>query len=262
MHRRKSMVKPTTNRVFQTEKFEEAIAGLFTDSPVVTSRRVADRVGCSRERARQFLFSQFQSGILERQQVGGGAIVYYPADLEQEMNYSSESRIAPAQSKTDQVEQVVKERTMFFPSRREIAVDHPREETQNILAQTGHLVDSNEQSYLYKISQADVWNAPYEDFNGLRDTLKSVVEEESWSGSFEARIQDDWSRAHQFRLATETNPNERDYSVLQADDAQESEDVAKRKIEYNEHYTEFLSDTKLRIRGGSEAAVKETLYDD
>jgi DNA excision repair protein ERCC-3 len=254
------MPKHTDNRVFQAEEFEEAITDLLAVSPVVTSRRVADRVRCSRERARQFLLSQFQDGVLERQQVGGGAIIYYPSDLERDAVYSPEGSIAPTQSTEVDEEQTPKERVLFFPSRREIAVDRPQEDTRSVLSQAGHLVDSTEQSYLYKVSEADVWNAPYEEFNELREALKSVVGERDWDDGFETRIRVDWTRAHQFRLATKENPTGRDYTVLQADDESVFEDVAKRKLEHNEHYTEFLSNTELRIRRGSEAAVKETLY--
>jgi DNA excision repair protein ERCC-3 len=254
------MPKHTDNRVFQAEEFEEAITDLLAVSPVVTSRRVADRVRCSRERARQFLLGQFQEGILERQQVGGGAIIYYPADLEQDAVYSLEDGVASGQSRGVGEEQNLKERILFFPSRREIAVDRPQEGTQSVLSQTGHLVDSTKQSYLYKVSEADVWNAPYEEFDELREALKSVVGKGDWNDGFETRIHDDWNRAHQFRLITETNPTGQDYSVLEANDVQAFEDVAKRKLGHNEHYTEFLSDARLRVRRGGEAAVKETLY--
>lgn len=174
------MPKHTDNHVFQTEEFEEAITDLLAVSPVVTSRRVADRVRCSRERARQFLLSQFQNGVLERQQVGGGAIIYYPPKLEQDAVYSPKGSIVPAQSRGVDEEQSLKERALFFPNQREIAVDRPQEDTRSILSQAGHLVDSTEQSYLYKISEADVWNAPYEEFNdgeNHMDEIADLIEE-------------------------------------------------------------------------------------
>lgn len=250
----------TVHHGFKREEFEEAVKGLLSDSPVVTSRMVADRVRCSRERARQYLFNQFKQGVFERQQVGGGAIVYYPVGVEQEAAPPHEKQIAPAQYRNTDRKRETEERILFFPSRREIAVDHPRKETQSVLSQTGHLVDSTAQSYLYKISEEDVWNAPYETFEALRDALKSVVGDDQWDGGFETRLHDDWDRAHQFRLHTETTPEGRQYTVLQAEDSETFEDVAKRKLEHNTHYTEFLSDTSLRVRSGGEASVKERLY--
>jgi DNA excision repair protein ERCC-3 len=153
------------------------------------------------------------------------------------------------------------ERVMFFPSRREIVVDEPQEKTRGILSKSAHLVDSTGESYLYKISPEDVWNTPYNSFTELRDDLKSVVGKE-WNGGFESRIEDDWERAHQFRLRTETKDSGKEFSVLKAEDEKVFENVAKRKLEYNRHYTEFLSGTEMRIKDGGEAEVKEKLYDE
>jgi DNA excision repair protein ERCC-3 len=153
------------------------------------------------------------------------------------------------------------ERIMFFPSRREIVVDQPQETTRSILSKSAHLVDSTGESYLYKISPEDIWNTPYKSFQLLRDDLKSVVGSE-WNGGFESRIRDDWDRAHQFRLCTEYTDSGNQFTVLKAENQDAFENVAKRKLEYNRHYTEFLSDTEMRIKAGGEAAVKETLYDE
>jgi len=153
------------------------------------------------------------------------------------------------------------ERVMFFPSRREIVVDQPTENTQGVLSKSAHLVDSTGESYLYKISPEDIWNTPYETFQQLRNDLKSIVGKE-WNGGFESRIQDDWDRAHQFRLRSHTTDSGNKFSVLKAKDQDVFENVAKRKLEYNRHYTEFLSDTEMRIKSGGEAEVKETLYDE
>lgn len=258
------MTKPTSNQEFELEEFEEAVAGLLSDSPVVTSRWVADRVGCSRERARQYLLNQFQNGKLERRQVGGGAIIYYPAGLGNK-NYHPELVVSTQTESHEDGEssQVDKqERILFFPSRREIAVDKPTNEAKRILSQVAHLVDSSGSSYLYKVSEADVWNAPYNTFDEFRDDIKSIIGSNKWDNGFETRIRDDWSRAHQFRLRTEIDQNGKQYTVLHSKDKQVFEDVAKRKLEHNKHYTEFLSDTDMRIRNGGEAEVKEKLYEE
>lgn len=262
------MSEPKPTRGFQPDDFEEAIGGLLEESPVVTSRWVADRVKCSRERARQYLIEQFNQGVLERRQVGGGAIIYYPAELEEMVARLSEE-IVLAQTTADKdiastqpkEVQSLDERVLFFPSRREIAVDHPDEDTRSVLSQAAHLVDSTGESYLYKVGEEDVWNAPYDDFETLKTDLQSVVGDD-WDGGFESRIKDDWSRAHQFELRTEFDESGRPYSVLHADDADVFENVAKRKLEHNEHYTKFLSNRDLRVRNGGEADVKERLYEE
>lgn len=261
------MSEPKPSRGFQSDDFETAVDGLLSDSPVVTSRWVADRVGCSRERARQYLVEQFNQGILERRQVGGGAIIYYPAELE-EMVAKLSDEIVQAQTTVEDVastqsdeDRPLDERVLFFPSRREIAIDNPDEDTRSVLSQAAHLVDSTGESYLYKVSEEDVWNAPYDDFETLKTDLQSVAGDD-WDGGFESRIKDDWSRAHQFELRTEFDDSGHRYSVLHADDANVFENVAKRKLEHNQHYTKFLSDRDLRVRNGGEADVKERLYEE
>jgi DNA excision repair protein ERCC-3 len=211
---------------------------------------------------------QFQRGAFERRQVGGGAIIYYPAELEKIVAQISDEIVLAQTTVENEVastqtmqETGSEERVLFFPSRREIAVDQPEKDTRNILSQTAHLVDSTGESYLYKVSEGDVWNAPYDEFEDLKNDLKSVVGD-SWDGGFESRIEDDWSRAHQFKLRTETTEDGQDYSVLQTDDADVFENVARRKLEHNTHYTEFLSDKELRVRRGGEADVKERLYEE
>lgn len=152
------------------------------------------------------------------------------------------------------------ERLMFFPSRREIAVDSPTDNTKSIMSQTAHIVDSTDNGYLYKIDKQDVWNAPYDEFEELKSDLVSVVGDK-WDGGFESRIKDDWERANTFTLRTSESGTS-SFSVLEAEDEQVFENVAKRKLEYNSHYVEFISDTEMRIKQGAEADVKETLYDE
>lgn len=59
-------------------EYAAAFEKVLQDSPVVTSRDLADRLDCSRETARAWLVSRFEEGLLDRRQVGGGAKVYYP----------------------------------------------------------------------------------------------------------------------------------------------------------------------------------------
>lgn len=151
------------------------------------------------------------------------------------------------------------ETVMFFPSRREIVVDSPAKDTKRVMSQASHLVDSTSTGYMYKVDAEDVWNSPYNSFESLKEDLKSVVD--SWDGGFESRIRDDWERANQFRLKTKTE-NGNSFSVLKAEDPSVFENVAKRKLEYNDHYVEFLSDTELRVKKGAEGSVKEVLYEE
>lgn len=194
-------------------------------------------------------------------------MVYFPMEMQRVASQFSEEIVSrqptnekdTSPAKTDN--NSLDERVLFFPSRREIAVDHPTKNTRSILSQTAHLVDSTANSYLYKVSKEDIWSTPYNEFNVLRNDLQEVFGDK-WDKGFESRIKNDWTRAHQFQLRTETDENGHKYTVLQADNAGVFEDVAKRKLKHNKHYTEFLSDTDLRVRNEAEADVKERLYEE
>jgi len=259
---------PSPERGYPREQFDEVVKDILDVAPIVTSRWVADRVNCSGERARQYLMGRFREGELKRRQVGGGAVVYYPPEFERGLPLSPEDKFASTQTDieqeiaSEQNTQKEGERVLFFPSRREVAVDVPTEETRRVLSQAAHLVDSTGDSYLYKISRQDVWNAPYGEFEELTNALQSVIGENNWGGGFESRLRDDWERAHQFKLLTETASEGRQFTVLEAESPGVFENVAKRKLEHNEHYTKFLSDTRLRVRNGGEAGIKERLYEE
>lgn len=256
------------NLQFPLEDIETAIQTLLDQQPFVTTKDVADQVGCTRETARVKLNSLHQDGSLQKQQVGGRAKVWYPTEgrrvkpgqipgeessgTKQNSENVSEEK---AQSASDGRNP---ERVLFFPSRREIVVDSPNEETQGLLSQLAHLVDSTGDGFLYKIDEADVWNAPYDTIEGMIADLKGIIGEEIWDGGFESRIRDDWERAHQFTLRT----TEAGTTVLEAKSSEVFENVAKRKLEYGDHYTKFLSETELRVTNGGEAGVKETLYEE
>jgi DNA excision repair protein ERCC-3 len=244
-----------TDPQFPIDKIYETVCELHETQPFVTSGDVADAVGSVRETARIKLNQLVEEGKLNSRKVGGRAKVWYAPQITGRISVP-ESSSATSQS-AEPSETDSSERIMFFPSRREIAVDAPSDETQSTLAQTAHLVDSTGEGYLYKIDEADVWNAPYDSFEALRDDLRAVVGADNWDGGFESRLRDDWERAHQFRLRT----HDQGYSVLEAVDADVFENVAKRHLEYGDHYTEYLSDTELRVTKGGEAGVKETLYD-
>lgn len=57
---------------------EEVIAVLRdSDSPVVTAKEVGEQLGCTGEAARQKLLALRDQGIVERRQVGAGAVVWW-----------------------------------------------------------------------------------------------------------------------------------------------------------------------------------------
>lgn len=53
------------------------------DSPVVTSRDIADRLDCTAEAARQKLVQLTEQGRVDRRKVGGRAVVWWLTESEQ-----------------------------------------------------------------------------------------------------------------------------------------------------------------------------------
>ncbi|MEZ3143857.1 DEAD/DEAH box helicase family protein [Halobaculum sp. MBLA0143] len=242
------------------EDFQRALGELLPVVPVVSPSYLAEGVGCTQAEARAWLHGQWSEGELHRRKIGGSTFVYYPSE---ENTGSTEQPASEAESsKSVEEDTDAGERVLFFPGRREIAVDQPTDDTRESLSGVAHLVDSAADSYLYKIGSGDVWTAAVDSFDELRETLRGVVGDEKWDGGFESRIEDDWRRAHQFELQTETDDAGREFTVLEAEDPETVENVVKRKLEHNEHYTEFLSETEVRLRRGATAAVKEQLYEE
>lgn len=269
----------TDNTQFPIDSVEQAIRDIQERQPFVTTTDIAEEVGCTRETARNKLTDLTDQGLLTSRQVGARAKVWFApqwVSLNVDESSTNQSQDSPGNtsagsseldsrgpadnSETTSTNETASsaERILFFPSRREIVVDSPTDKSQQILARTAHLIDSTGDGYLYKIDETDVWNAPYDSFNDLRQDLIELIGEDRWDGGFESRIHDDWKRAHQFYLRTHSDG----YTVLEARDADVFENVAKRKLEYGDHYTEFLSDTELRVTTDSEASVKERLYDE
>jgi len=241
-------------------EFERAFQELLPEVPVVSSSYLAEGVGCTAAQARQWLYRQWNESSLNRRKIGGSTFVYFPSDNERESPEEALSETADRSVDTSKRED--SERVLFFPGRREIAVDNPSDETRERLSRIAHVVDSTDDSYLYKISSGDVWTAAVDSFGELRTELKQVVGEERWDTGFESRIEDDWRRAHEFTLRTETDDSGREFTVLEATDAETVQNVVRRKLEHNDHYTEFLSDTEARLRHGATAEVKERLYEE
>lgn len=53
------------------------------DSPVVTTRDIADTLGCTTEAARQKLVTLTEQGRVDRRKVGGRAVVWWLTEAEQ-----------------------------------------------------------------------------------------------------------------------------------------------------------------------------------
>ncbi|QLK26373.1 DEAD/DEAH box helicase [Natrinema zhouii] len=262
-----------SNRIqFTIDEVKDAVEEIHEVRPFVTTKAISKIIGCSRETARVKLTQLVSQGVLKSQRVGGRAKVWYSPQWVSSQQYDSASSKkavvenargesnrggTPQNSRHHVLESKEDERVFFFPSRREVVVGSPTDRSQQILAQTSHLVDSTGKGYLYKIDETDIWNAPYDSFSDLRDDLIRLIGEEQWDGGFESRVEDDWDRAHQFRLRTHQDG----YSVLQAKDVDVFENVAKRKLEYGSHYSEFLSEIEMRVTNGEESSIKETLYD-
>lgn len=261
------------NKQYSLRKIMDSVEELHDQHPFVTTSDVAGVVGCSRETARKKLSELADDGVLKSQKIGARAKVWYdprfvthrpdPASKEIRTEGGA-AKIEPTETTpqdsgcgTSQTINEEDERVLFFPSRREVVIDSPTDRSQRTLAQTAHLIDSTGDGYLYKIGQVDIWNAPYDSFEELRRDLLELIGDDKWDGGFESRIKDDWDRANQFRLFTHPDG----YVVLEAKNPDVFENVAKRKLEYGDHYSQFISDTQLRVTNGSAATVKEELYD-
>ena len=202
--------------------------------PVVTASEVGRVADCSQAAATEALESLVEAGRVERFDVERDPVVWFPAEYR---------------------ETAARERISVFPKRREILADKPTQFTRARLSQFAQLIDTNrEGAYIYRVAEADVWNAPYETYDELLRTIRSAL-----GGRYEtleAWVEDQWERAHKFRLVT----HEDGYVVLEAKSADLLGNVAE----------QHLDDGVLRARIGDETAwvaadrtaeLKRTLYE-
>lgn len=141
-----------------------------------------------------------------------------------------------------------------FPGRDEIVVVNRTDSVKHILSRTAHIVDSHEESHLYKISKEDVWNAPHDTLGDYLSDVREIIGD--IPHGMEQRIRTYWENSHKFILRTHPDG----FNVLTGD-ANDIETIAKRKLDHNTHYTSFVSDEEMRITSGAAAGVKQTLYD-
>ncbi|WP_224449608.1 DEAD/DEAH box helicase [Haloprofundus salilacus] len=231
-----------------TEESEETEEPVTLDSfydalqaegrPLVTAQQVARRLGISQAAAADALDALADAGTVQRVEVESDPVVWYP---------------------TQWGEVAARERVILFPERREIVVDRPEQYTRAQLSQFAHLVDTtggdaDERGYLYTIRTEDVWQAPFDEFEGLLRSMRSVLPRRS--PHLEEWAERQWKRAHQFTLRT----HEDGYVVLEAANEDLMGNVAREKLS-EQHLHAPISDTESWVRDGEEAAIKRILYE-
>jgi len=205
------------------------------DTPVATSKQVSEKLNCSDQAARDYLNELVEQGQLWKMKVGARADVWYPIDWHKQ---------------TDKIN------LLLFPDRREIIVDEATDETFAKLARFAHLVDSNRSgSAIYKIQREDIWQAPYDSVGDLLSDVRDVLPEES--PHLEEWIERQWERAHQFTLRTHPEG----FSVLEAEDPELMDDIAREKLDGQSHLYRHLSEARSRVVAGAEGDVKQILYE-
>ncbi|MEF8881692.1 MAG: DEAD/DEAH box helicase [Halapricum sp.] len=202
--------------------------------PVVTATRYAQHHEVDQDQASDELDSLSDEGSLERQDVSADPVVYYPSEW---------ARM------TD------RERVIVFPERRQLVVDKPQQFTRAQLSQFARLIDTTgSEGYLYGITQADIWQAPYEDLDDLLGTVRDVLPDPT--PDLEDWIESQWERAHQFTLRTHQDG----YVVLEAASEDLMGNVARQKLEAGQLRAD-LSDTESWVAEEAVAEVKRTLYE-
>jgi len=216
----------------QEELFYDALETL--GRPVVSATRFAQVEDCTHSEATERLDELTAEGIAQRLDVTNDPVVWYPADW---------ARM------TD------RERVILFPERREIVVDQPTQFTRAQLSQFAHLIDTTGSgAYMYEIRQEDIWQAPYETFDGLLDTVRSVLAERS--PQLEQWLRSQYERANKFTLRT----HDEGYTVLEAKSADLMGNVARQKLD-DDQLRAAISDTESWVAEERIAEVKRTLYE-
>jgi DNA excision repair protein ERCC-3 len=216
----------------ELDAFHEALATV--SRPLLTATRYAETRGLSQAEASERLASLVAAGDVERLDVADDPVVWYPAAW---------TRL------TDP------ERVIVFPDRRQLVVDQPRQFTRALLSQFATLVETTgSESYLYEVRQADVWQAPYDDFESLRGTVRTVLPEPE--PALEEWLESQWRRANQFTLHT----HDEGYVVLEAASADLMGNVARQKLDADQ-LRATISDTESWVAADSVATVKRVLYE-
>ena len=223
---------PSDEQPADTDQFYDALESL--GRPVVSATRYAQLRDSSQATAAAELDALAESGAAERLDVSPDPVVWYPSNWAQ---------------MTD------RERLVVFPERRSIVADQPTQFTRAQLTQFAHLLDTTGSgAYLYEIRPADVWQAPYERFEGLLDTVRSVLPERE--PALEEWMADQHRRANLFTLRT----HEDGYVVLEAESAEMMGNVARQKLDGGQLRAP-VSDTESWVAEERVAEVKRALYE-
>ncbi|SDK08265.1 DNA excision repair protein ERCC-3 [Halovenus aranensis] len=202
--------------------------------PVVSATRYAQANDISQDAATERLDKLTAEGVAQRLDVSTDPVVWYPSDW---------ARM------TD------RERVVVFPERRELVVDHPTQLTRAQLSQFAHLVETTGSgAYMYEIRQEDIWQAPYEAFEALLETVRDVLPEryphlEEW-------LESQYKRANRFTMYT----HEDGYVVLAAETDDLMGNVARQKLD-DDQLRAPLSETESWVAEESVAEVKRVLYE-
>ena len=215
-----------------TDAFYRALETLA--QPLVTATRYGQVRDISQAAAEDHLAQLAERGVVERVDVSTDPVVWYPSAW---------------QRLTD------RERVIVFPERRQLIVDEPAQFTRAQLSQFAHLVDTTGSgAYMYDIRRADIWQAPYDSFEQLLETVRDVLPERS--EHLETWIEEQWKRANQFTLRT----HEDGYTVLSAASADLMGNVARQELE-DDQLRAPISETESWVAEDSVAAVKRILYE-
>ena len=204
------------------------------DRPLGTTEELGAILDTEVEPLEERLDSFVEDGMLDRRIIDRASTVWYPAAWRDRLN---------------------PERVIVFPDRRELVVADPSQFTRAQLSQLAHLVAaSGDGSYLYRIRPVDIWHAPYETLEELMGTVRDILP--GPQPGLAAWIEDQWKRAHQFRL--ETHPD--GYTVLSAETATLMANVARKELDDDQLRAE-ISETEAWVAEGREAEIKRSLYE-
>jgi DNA excision repair protein ERCC-3 len=213
------------------EAFLEAVEAV--GRPVLTAGEAARRLGVTQAEAAATLDDLADADALGRVDVSSDPVVYYPAEY---------GDLAD------------RERVIVFPERRQLVVDGAAQFTRARIATFAHLVTTaRSEGALYEVRPEDVWNAPYDSIGALRAAVRSVVG--SPVPTLEEWIEDQWHRAHRFRLYTHAEG----YVVLAAESESLMGNVAMQELE--EEIRAPIGDDEAWVAAGEVASLKRTLYE-
>ena len=220
-----------TDEEFTRESVHDAFEA--AGHPVASATTLAKELGVAQSRAHDELTRLADEGALERLDVESDPTVWYPSDW---------------------LELTDRERVVVFPRRRQVVVDQPSQFTRARLAQFAYLDATNRSGgYIYEIRPEDIWQAPYEDFDALLESMRAVLGDQP---VIEDWVHDQWRRANVFRLYT----HEDGYTVLEAGSPELMGNVAEQKLP-EETIRAPISDTEVWANEDETARIKRVLYE-